>query len=104
MLNFLMDFVGRALVRFERSTLPEHKDTRTVLLRFLKITTPVNCVIPDYDDYVCFPKEGGLHRRSPRHKPEYGGKKDPQVWSADIDKPNYSTHLIQHGLQLLWDA
>ena len=88
-----MDFVGRALVRFERSTLPEHKDTRTVLLRFLKITTPVNCVIPDYDDYVCFPKEGELHKKSVYAQ--------SHPWSANIDKPN--DHMYR-GLQLLWDT
>ncbi|TFK45330.1 hypothetical protein OE88DRAFT_1669349 [Heliocybe sulcata] len=30
-------FSGRALVQFERSTLPEHKGTRTVVLRILKV-------------------------------------------------------------------
>ena len=79
-------FVGSALVRFERSTLPEHKDTRTVVLRFLKIITPVKCVIPQYDNYIRCPKEGELCRK--KH----------HVWSINIDKPS----TMQRGLQLLW--
>ena len=57
------DFIGSALVRFERSTLPEHEGARTVVLRFLKIITPVKCVIPLYDGYISCPKEGELHQR-----------------------------------------
>ena len=37
--------VGSALARFERSSLPDHKSTRTVMLRFLKIVAPVKCVM-----------------------------------------------------------
>jgi hypothetical protein len=50
--------VGSALARFERSTLPDHRGTRTVVLRFLKIITPAKCVTPGYDGYICEPKEG----------------------------------------------
>lgn len=85
------------MVRFERSTLPDHKDTRTVVLRFLKIITPVQCVIPLYDGYIAWPKEGELYQKVPYSFSKSG----PQVWSANIDKPK---GLMQRGLQLLWDA
>ena len=40
------------MARFKRSTLPEHKGTRTVVLRFLKIIAPLTCVIPNYDEHT----------------------------------------------------
>ena len=85
------------MARFERSTLPDHKGTRTVVLRFLKIITPVQCVMPFYDRYIAWPKEGELYQRVPYPST----KSNQQVWSANIDKPK---GLIQPGLQLLWDA
>ena len=88
--------VGSALARLERSTLPVHKDTRTVVLRILKIIKPVKCVIHRYDDYVVPPKEGELHRRYTKYKKD---KSDPIVWSVDIDRPRG-----QRGFPLLWDA
>ena len=78
------------MVRFERSTLFEHKGTRTIVLRVLKIVKPVNCVIAPYDGYICWPEEGKLHRKS-----RYD---DEKAWSIDIDKSKDS------GLQLLWDT
>jgi hypothetical protein len=87
------------LARFERSTLPDHKGTRTVVLRFLKIITPVKCDIPLYDGYICCPKEGDLYRRNSRYT------RDQPVWSVNIDKSKLpSSHSIAPGLQLLWDA
>jgi hypothetical protein len=41
--DYSHEFVGSALVRFKRSTLPENEGTRTSLLRFLKMITPVKC-------------------------------------------------------------
>ena len=79
-------FIGSALVRFERSTLPEHKGTRTVVLRFLKIIAPLKCVIPLYDGFIGCPKEGDFYCRA--HK----------LWSRNIDN-SYSSR----GFQLLWD-
>ena len=85
------------MARFERSTLPEHSGTRTVVLRFLKIITPVKCVIPDYDGHICCPKEGELFQKS--------GHKDRQkVWSVNIDKRDGPRHGISSGLRLIWDA
>ena len=91
------------MARFERSTLPEHNGTRTVVVRFLKIITPVECVIPDYDGRICCPKEGELHQR-------FGHKKTPKVWCVNIDKaespvgPLPKGFRIRRGLRLIWDA
>ena len=90
--------LGSALARFERSTLPDHKGTRTVVLRFLKMVTPVKCVIPLYDGYVCFPTEGELHRRTFTDSV----KRRNQVWNLNID--NCKSKVIKRGLQLLWDT
>ena len=84
------------MVRFERSTLPEHNGTRTVVLRFLKIITPVKCVIPNYDGHICFPKEGELYQKS-------GHKDRPKVWSVNIDKSKGHASITT-GLKLLWDT
>ena len=70
------EFVGSALARFERSTLSDHKGTRTVVLRFLKMITPVKCVLPLYDGYICCPEEGELYRKFT----------NSAVWSVKIDK------------------
>ena len=79
-IDYSHKLLGSALARFELSTLPEHKGTRTILLRFLKIMTPVECVLPHYDDYICWPKEGELYRKKIiiNRVPE---------WSFNIDKP-----------------
>ena len=87
--------IGSALVRFERSTLPEHVGTRTVVLRFLKILTPVKCVIPNYDGSIVPPKEGELHRK---YRKRIFTRSNPPVWSIDIDKSN-----MLRSLKLLWD-
>ena len=71
------------MARFERSTLPEHKDTRTVVIRFLKIITPLTCVIPNYDEHTGIPRpveEGGLHQRAFRFA--------NRVWNINIDIPH----------------
>jgi hypothetical protein len=79
-IDYSHEFVGSALARFERSTLPDHIGTRTVVLRFLKIITPVKCVMPLYDGYIYCPKEGELFRRT------YKYRRDQRVWSVNIDK------------------
>jgi hypothetical protein len=96
-IEFSREFIGRALAQFERSTLPEHKDTRTVVLRILKLITPVNCIIPGYDGHVCSPKEGELFQR-------YTGNvlRELRAWGCNIDKP--SVKFARRGLQLLWDV
>ena len=96
-IDYSHEFVGSALARFERSTLPEHDGTRTVVLRFLKIITPVKCVIPHYDGYIGFPKEGDLYRRTTK----YTLSMDQPVWSVNIDN---SKGAMLRGLRFLWDT
>ena len=93
--DYFHEYLGRALARFELSTLPEHKGTRTIVLRFLKMITPVKCVIPNYDGHIFSPKEGELHRRSNRYT-----NRTSDVWCLDIDKQGMSVRCFQ----LLWDA
>ena len=95
-INCSHEFVGSALARFERSTLPDHKGTRTIVLRFLKIIIPVKCVIPNYDGHICCPREGELHRRTKHSTSD-------SEWSANIDKVKSNSAVIR-GFQLLWDA
>jgi hypothetical protein len=54
---------GSALCCFERSNLPQHKGTRTVVTRIVKIISPVTCWYPDYDGRVPLPVEGELVQR-----------------------------------------
>jgi hypothetical protein len=86
------------LARFERSTLRCHKGTRTLVLRYLKIITPVKCVIPLYDGRIVPPKEGQLHRRFPV---KLNVDLDRLVWSVNID--NLKSCMAQ-SFRLLWDA
>lgn len=53
-------YTGSAAARFERSTLPGHKSTRTIALTFLRIITPVKCIILLYDGYIEWPKEASF--------------------------------------------
>ena len=92
-LQYFHEFVGSALARFERSTNPDHKGTRTVVLRFLKIITPVKCVVPNYDGRICCPREGELYRRTKNNT--------ESEWSVDIDKFN---SIMTRCFRLLWDA
>jgi hypothetical protein len=103
-IEYSHEFEGSVLVRFERSTLPEHEGTRTIVLRVLKIITPVKCVIPDYDGYLCCPKEGELYSRLHRVTKKFPSplNLEQQVWSVNIDKSKNS--LITTGLRLLWDT
>ncbi|KAF8074030.1 hypothetical protein FPV67DRAFT_782767 [Lyophyllum atratum] len=76
-------YSGRILVRFERSTLPQHAGTRSVVLRVLDIIEPIRVAHPGYDMYLPIPKKGclvethssGLHPGAPR------------PWSINLDRP-----------------
>ena len=97
-IDYFREFLGSSLARFERSTLPDHKGTRTVVLRLLKIITPVKCVIPLYNGYIPYPREGELYQKSRINVSE--------SLECHIDKPrsyNYSS-LVGPGLKLLWDT
>ena len=87
--------VGSALARFERSSLPDHKGSKTVVLRILKKITSLKCAIPIYDRYIPPPKEGELHEKGSNNK------LDHQPWSVNIDKPRGG---FVRALQLLWDV
>ena len=92
---------GSALAR---SSLSEHEGTRTVVLHFLKIIVPVECVIPLYDGYVMLLKEGELHRFRKTIK-----TLDMPAWSVNIDIPNLKDAPPKRikkirGLQFLWDT
>jgi hypothetical protein len=69
------------------------------VLRFLKIITPVKCVIPGYKGHIVQPEEGDFHRRFPKNTPNLFNNDRP-VWSVDIDKEDE----MKRGLQLLWHA
>ena len=68
------------------------------MLRFLKIITPVKCVIPSYDGHICFPMEGELLRKNFKIIDD---KLDQPVWSFNIDKSNSD---LSRGLRLLWNT
>ncbi|KIM74149.1 hypothetical protein PILCRDRAFT_826517 [Piloderma croceum F 1598] len=65
---------GTALCRFERSS----QRSRTIVMRVVRITSPVRCVIPNYNGYVPMPVEGELVRRG-------GGR----IWSHNMANPYF---------------
>ncbi|KAF8968796.1 hypothetical protein BDZ97DRAFT_1755085 [Flammula alnicola] len=87
-------YKGTVLARFERSNDLRHEGTQTIVLRFLKFVTPVECIVPGYDDYFEQPQEGELF--SKRHRSSL------RPWSVDLKEGNGKTML--EGLRLLWDA
>ncbi|KAF7359017.1 hypothetical protein MSAN_01242400 [Mycena sanguinolenta] len=86
-------YSGKALVRFELSPLPEHANSRRIVLRVIKITDPPKLRIPYYDGYLPRPNEGELVYR-PRQGP--GSKVGP--WSRSLDSQ------VGEPLRLLLDA
>jgi hypothetical protein len=101
-IDYSHESVGIALARFERSTLPEHEDARIVVLRFVKIITPVKCVIPVYDGHLCCPKEGELYQKTPISRES----NNPKVWSVNIDKPTGGplARGLYSGIHSLFEA
>ena len=103
-IDYSHEFLGKALARFERSTLSDHKGTRNVVLRFLKIITPVKCVIPQYDGLISVPKEGEIYRkRKARVAGLSQASESQKVWSINIDESK-GRESPGPGLRLLWDA
>ncbi|KAK6974619.1 hypothetical protein R3P38DRAFT_3239278 [Favolaschia claudopus] len=74
-------YTGSALARFELSTLPEHADSRTVIMRIVKMLNPPICVDASYDGHLPVPAEGEIFRRSVSK----GSKPRIQPWSCDVD-------------------
>jgi len=56
-----------------------HRGTRTLIIRILKIVSPIQRMIPDYDGFITWPTEGGLvmYRGMPR--------------AIDVDDEKYAT-------------
>jgi len=73
-----LPYSGSALCCFERSNLPQHKGTRTVVIRIVKIISPVTCRYPDYDGRVPLPVEGRLLQH-------YLKRKGLQPFSFNVD-------------------
>ena len=101
MIDYSHEFLGSILAQFERLTLPDHKGTRAIVLRFLRILTPVKCVFPLYDNYLCYPKEGELYQKT--------FTRTVKVWSYNVDEPGHhsltsDTSIKRQSLKLLWDT
>ena len=103
-IDYSYEFIGSVLVRFERSTLPEHEGARTVVLWILKIITPMKSFIPLYDGYISCPKEGDSKLQSfTKFVVKCGvsvlthpGRKVLEVWSQVFNyfgMHNYFTHI-----------
>jgi len=86
-------YTGSILARFEPSALPQHMNTRTVVLRVLQEITPVKCVIPSYDEYIVRPGPHQLYAK------RFHGKLRP--WCVNIDKPGVGKRTAM-GLNLIW--
>jgi hypothetical protein len=69
------------------------------VLRYLKIITPVKCVVHGYAGRIVQPEEGDFHRRFPWSAKNDFEQNQP-VWSVDIDKNG----TMKQGLRLLWDS
>ncbi|TFK39067.1 hypothetical protein BDQ12DRAFT_89890 [Crucibulum laeve] len=74
---------GAGMVRLERSTLPEHAGTHTLVMRVLQIVQPVQCTVKDYDEKVQRPTEGELVTRT--------YKNVVRPWSVRLDGKEYSS-------------
>ncbi|TFK46204.1 hypothetical protein OE88DRAFT_1739660 [Heliocybe sulcata] len=92
-------FKGKALVQFERSTLPEHKGTRTVVLRIVKLIESTKSDGTDVTYGMPELTEGGLvMTRTP------GRRWIP--WSVDVDRPqpgSESRGTSSRALAILFD-
>jgi hypothetical protein len=75
---------GSALCCFERSSLPAHRESRTIVMRIVRMTSPVRFSIPGYKGYRPIPKEGELVMT-----------RIDVPWSLDVDK---SIHTALQGL------
>ncbi|TFK48075.1 hypothetical protein OE88DRAFT_601140 [Heliocybe sulcata] len=76
-------FTGRILVQFERSTLPEHAGTRSVVLRIVQILQYAKSKNQDIGVAVPEPKEGDLVMKLRRGSE---GQEEWIPWSVDVDK------------------
>lgn len=89
--------LGTVRACFERSTLPEHANTRTIVLRILETLTPIRCMIKDYDSYISTPISGNLLSGHYEKK----GKGLFRPWSANLDVGRGKTASM---ISLLWPS
>ena len=89
-------FLGTVLARFERSTLPEHDGTRTIVLRILDILSPVQCVIKNYDSHISPPTSGDLLSG---YYIKAGKGSTLRPWSANLDAGKGKSARM---ISLLW--
>ncbi|KAJ7468243.1 hypothetical protein B0H11DRAFT_2045993, partial [Mycena galericulata] len=89
-------YKGSALVRFERSPLPEHAGRRVLVLRVLEIINPVELVVPGYEGRVELPKAGELYSMRPRDN----GPSKPWTYDLDLSYRIYSK--TTKALSFLW--
>ncbi|KZT28306.1 hypothetical protein NEOLEDRAFT_1129692 [Neolentinus lepideus HHB14362 ss-1] len=92
-----VQYTGNALVQFERSTLEEHKGTRTVVLRMVKILE-----LEKLENFVDIksmpvPKEGSLMMKRGTHGAW-------STWSVNVDKPRSRIQTtLSDVLSILFD-
>ncbi|TFK52202.1 hypothetical protein OE88DRAFT_1643951 [Heliocybe sulcata] len=87
-------FTGRAVVQFERSTLPEHKGTRTVVLRIVEIFELTKKEGIDDAYKPLEPKEGSLLMTRT-------AQRSWVRWSVDVDQPRRGSSA--KALTILFD-
>ncbi|EPQ61359.1 hypothetical protein GLOTRDRAFT_109411 [Gloeophyllum trabeum ATCC 11539] len=94
-------FTGVCIMQFERSTLPEHRGSRTVVLRIVKILSLHLSAGAALDDRLPLPEEGCLlQTRFSRGRGAYC----VAPWSVDVDQSDrkeISTHLT--ALKVLFE-
>jgi len=86
----LPNYSGSAICRFERSTLPAHQGTRTVVLRIVKITSPVKQLV--FPNPYPEPTEGSLIMRIGPGNPRWPRSKETLLkpWSINVDKTRFT--------------
>ncbi|KZT24654.1 hypothetical protein NEOLEDRAFT_1066643 [Neolentinus lepideus HHB14362 ss-1] len=91
------------LLRFERSDLPEHRGTRTVVLRIVKISELIKTGELGLHVQSPQPKEGGLLMTRATHGISFFGERPWIPWSINVDDPKVQAKRTQEALKLLFD-
>jgi len=89
-------YTGVAQVRFELSTLPEHKDLPTLVLRLLKVLSPLQPAVENPESLFPMPKEGELFQRFTR-----SGR--PRPWSYPLGSSKINSEAWRRFLGLETD-
>jgi hypothetical protein len=61
-----------------------HRGTRTLIIRILKIVSPIQRMIPDYDGFITCPTEGDLVMQR-------GYQSYAKPRAIDVDNEKYAT-------------